>query len=286
MTNKIKATLYMLNTSLFFSLMTVFIVLSGALPTFEKTLFRNAIAAIFTLFIVIKEKPSFNLPKKAWLALIMRSFFGTIAMFCNFYAFDHMLLADAVMMGRLSPFFALFFSYLFLKEKLTIFHLLFVLLGFLGSSFIIKPQLDFNYLFPYLIAIIGAISSGIAITMIRKSGQLKVEGILLVFFFSTFSTIVNIPLAAMYYIPMHLNQFIYLLLTGLGACIAQISLTKAYFNAPARDISILDYSQLLFAAFFGYLIFNQVPDIHSVIGYIITSLAGIGLFLYNRKRTL
>ena len=123
-------------------------------------------------------------------------------------------------------------------------------------------------------------------TMIRKAGQLGVDSLLLVFFFSTFSTLINIPLASMTYVPMHLNQFIYLLLTGLGACIAQISLTKAYFNAPARDISILDYSQLLFAAFFGYFIFNQVPDIHSVIGYIITSAAGIGLFLYSRKRSL
>lgn len=284
MPKKIKASLYMLNTSFFFSLMTVFIVLSGDLPTFEKTLFRNAIAAIFTLFVLIKEKPNFNLPKKAWFALIMRASFGTIAMFCNFYAFDHLLLADAVMMGRLSPFFAIFFSYLFLKEKITFFHLFFVVLGFLGSLFIIKPQLDFTYLFPYLIALTGALGSGIAITMIRRAGKLAVDGLLLVFFFSAFSTIVNIPLAALYYVPMHLNQFIYLLLTGLGACIAQLSLTKAYFNAPARDISILDYSQLLFAAFFGYLIFNQVPDMLSIIGYIITTLAGIGLFLYSRKR--
>ena len=283
MNNKFKGSLFLLSASFFFSLMAVFIILSGDLPIFEKSLFRNLLAAIFTFFVLLKQKPNLNLSKKAWSVLLLRSLFGSIALFANFYAIDHLLLADATMIGRLSPFFIILFSYLFLKEKITKFHLIFILIAFIGSTFIIKPQLDFTYLFPYLVALVGAISAGIALTMIRRSGQLGIDGSFIIFFFSAFSTIINIPLAHYYYVPISLIQFFFLLCTGLCAFIAQFSLTKAYFNAPARDISILDYSQLIFAGLFGYFLFNQTPDHHSLIGYMITITAGLGLFLYSRR---
>lgn len=286
MTKKIKASLFLLSASFFFSLMGAFIVLSGNLPVFEKSLFRNLLAVIFTFILLLKQKPKLHLSLKAWSILLLRSFFGSIAMFANFYALDNLLLADATMIGRLSPFFIILFSYLFLKEKITKFHLIFILIAFIGSTFIIKPQLDFTYLFPYLVAIIGAIAAGVALTMIRRAGQLGIDGSFVIFFFSAFSTIINIPLAHHYYIPISLTQFFFLLCTGLCAFAAQYSLTKAYFNAPARDISILDYSQLIFAGLFGYVLFSQIPDHHSLIGYAITILAGIGLFLYNKKNDL
>jgi len=70
----------------------------------------------------------------------------------------------------------------------------------------------------------------------------------------------------------------------LGACIGQFGITKAYVCAPAKEISVYDYTQVLFAAVFGYFLFGQIPDMLSVIGYILICGAGIAMFFYNRRK--
>lgn len=283
MNKKVKASLLLLNAGFFFVLMAVFIVKSGDLPTIQKSFFRNAIAAIFALGMLLKQRPIVTLDKKKWIALLVRSTFGTIGLVCNFYSIDHLLLADASIIGRLSPFFAIFFSYLILKESVTIKHIIFVTIAFSGSLLVIKPQLDFVYLFPYLIALLGAIGAGGAYTMVRKLGTFGVNGTFVVFFFSAFSCLSNLPFAIATYTPMSLEQFIYLLLTGLSACVAQFSLTIAYYNAPARDISILEYGQLIFSAAFGFILFSQLPDFTSVCGYLVTITGAVGMFIYTKN---
>ncbi|MBO7135255.1 MAG: EamA family transporter, partial [Spirochaetaceae bacterium] len=66
---------------------------------------------------------------------------------------------------------------------------------------------------------------------------------------------------------MSIVQF--LCLCGAGVCAAggQFSITAAYYHAPARDISIYDYSQIIFSTLLGLIFFGQLPDIWSVIGY-------------------
>ena len=63
--------------------------------------------------------------------------------------------------------------------------------------------------------------------------------------------------------------FIFLILAGCAAAGGQLSVTAAYQHAPARDISVFDYSQIIYAAFFGFLLFGEIPDVWSVIGYVI-----------------
>ena len=74
-----------------------------------------------------------------------------------------------------------------------------------------------------------------------------------------------------------------LLLTGCSACIGQFGITRAYLLAPAKEISVYDYSQILFAAGLGYIFFRQIPDVWSVVGYVLICGAGIGMFLYHRR---
>ena len=47
----------------------------------------------------------------------------------------------------------------------------------------------------------------------------------------------------------------------------QFAITAAYNNAAGKDISIYDYSQILFAAILGFIFLNQIPDIWSIVGY-------------------
>lgn len=79
-------------------------------------------------------------------------------------------------------------------------------------------------------------------------------------------------------------QLIYLILAGTFACIGQLGITKAYICAPAREISVYDYTQVIFAAVLGFFVFGDIPDWFSVLGYILIIGAGVAMFFYNKKR--
>ena len=64
----------------------------------------------------------------------------------------------------------------------------------------------------------------------------------------------------------------------------QFGITYAYFFAPARDISIFDYSQIIFSSLLGLLMFNQIPDALSWIGYAVIILMAAIVFVYNRRQ--
>jgi ATP-dependent DNA helicase RecG len=66
-----------------------------------------------------------------------------------------------------------------------------------------------------------------------------------------------------------LQQTVFLLLAGCSAAGGQLSVTAAYQHAPARDISVFDYSQVIYAAVFGLILFGELPDLWSIIGYVI-----------------
>ena len=50
-----------------------------------------------------------------------------------------------------------------------------------------------------------------------------------------------------------------------------------------RKISIFDYSQIIFATMLGFILFGEIPDKYSFIGYVLIILASLGTFLYNMK---
>ena len=110
-----KGMLFITMAAFFFASMNVFVKLSGDLSSIQKSFFRNLIAALFAFIILIKSKEGFTYQKKDIPMLLLRSTFGTIGILCNFYAVDHLLVSDASMLNKLSPFFVIIFSSLFLK---------------------------------------------------------------------------------------------------------------------------------------------------------------------------
>lgn len=283
MTKKQKAILYIILSALFFALMNCFVRLSGDLPTIQKSFFRNFIAMLVAGFILFKKGIGLSYQKKDIPLLILRSAMGTIGILGNFYAVDKLNLSDASMLNKLSPFFAILFSMVFLKEKPKLVQYLGVLFAFIGSLFIIKPTMNFTELLPALAGMLGGLGAGAAYTAVRALGQRGVKGPLIVFFFSSFSCIVVLPWVISGFVPMKLWQLLFLLLAGIAATGGQFTITAAYSNAPAKEISIYDYTQIIFSAILGFFLFTQIPDFYSIVGYIVICLASILLFIYNNK---
>ena len=285
MSSKQKGILCIILSALCFAFMNVFVRLSGDLPSVQKSFFRNFVAMLFALILLAKKRPEIKLNRQSTIDIIMRSICGTLGILCNFYAVDHLVLADASMLNKMSPFFAVIFSVVLLNEKATKFQWGAIITAFIGCIFILKPSPSQMAFFPAVIGLLGGMGAGIAYTFVRKLGKQGVPGPFIVFFFSAFSCVVTLPYLILNYNPMTTHQLCMLLLAGLSAAGGQFSITAAYTHAPAAEISIYDYSQIIFAAFLGFVIFGQIPDVLSVIGYIIVCSAAIAVFIYNNKRT-
>lgn len=273
-----------LTSAFCFAVMNVCVRMAGDLPSVQKSFFRNLIAAVFALILLLRERQWPKITRRQLPLLILRSVFGTVGILCNFYAVDHLVLSDASMLNKMSPFFAILCSWLVLKEKITPVQGAAVLAAFGGSLLIIQPTLSNMDLFPSLIGLLGGAGAGAAYTMVRKLGQTGINRTMIVLFFSAFSCLVTLPFLVFDYHPMSGTQLAALLGAGLAASGGQFSITAAYCYAPAREISVYDYSQVIFSAFLGFVLFQQIPDQLSIIGYLLICGSGIALFLYHRRQ--
>lgn len=266
-----------------FAGMTTFVRLSGDLPVYEKAFFRNFIAMLIAIFTLAKNRIPLSVSRENVPCVLLRSIFGTIGLVANFYAVDRLNLADANMLNKLSPFFAIIFSYFILGEKVKPTQALAVVGAFVGALFIIKPTGTNLQLFPALIGLLGGICAGAAYTLLRKATQNGTNGTVVVFCFSAFSCITMIPLTLSNFVMPSPYQLLMLLLCGICGAGGQFAITAAYTYAPAREISVYDYSQVIFSAIMGYFLFAQIPDTMSFFGYILIISMAVVNFLYNRR---
>ena len=170
------------------------------------------------------------------------------------------------MLNKMSPFFAVLFSVFILKEKAGKFDWACVALAFTGALIVIRPGFSMAA-GPAFIGLCGGLGAGLAYTFVRLLGVRGERGPVIVFFFSAVSTLFTLPFAAAQFRPMTARQFLCLLATGFSAMGGQLCVTKAYTYAPAKEISVFDYSQVIFAALLGALFLGEYPDGVSFLGY-------------------
>ena len=109
--NYIKGMVMIILSAFFFACMNVSVRLAGDLPSVQKSFFRNLVAAVFAAIILTRKHMVPRVQKQYWGPLFLRCAFGTLGILCNFYAIDHLLVADASILNKLSPFFAIIFSF-------------------------------------------------------------------------------------------------------------------------------------------------------------------------------
>ena len=287
--NYIKGVFFLILSAFFFALMAAFVKLSGEVPFVEKTIFRNSISFLVALgsIIISVKKQGFKtiIPQKeCFKYLFIRAFAGTAAIFGNFYAIDHLILADAGILNKLSPFFAILFSLILIHEKIKFVPLFSIITAFAASLLVIKPSFNFSQSLPSFAGLLGGVGAGLAYACVRKLGLLKCNGNVVIFCFSAFSVLVSLPFVIFNFQPLTLKQFIYLVLSGLCAAGGQFSITKAYYNAKASEISIYDYTQIFFSSALGFIFFKEIPDLLSFIGYIVIISMALLNFFYVKKQ--
>ena len=284
MNNSIKGIICIILAAVGFSLMTFFVRLSGNLPTMQKAFFRNAFALIIAVTTLIVKREKFSVRKDCRWDIFFRCLFGTTGVVCNFYAIDRLLLADANMLNKLSPFFAILLSIPILKEKPSKFDIFATITAFVGALFIIRPTGSNMTLVPALAGLYGGLGAGTAYVFVRRATGKGERTPIIVICFSLFSCLFTLPWLITGYVPMSKEQWFMLIMAGASAALGQFSITSAYRFAPAKNISVFDYTQVIFATIWGIIFFNELPTVYSIIGYVI--IIGVAVVRWRRDVTM
>ena len=245
----------------------------------QKAFFRNAFALVLAVATLIIKKERFSIPKEYRSDIIFRCLFGTTGLIANFYAIDRLNLADANMLNKLSPFFAILVSIPILKEKPSKMDIGATIIAFIGALFIIRPSGSNMEFIPALIGLYGGFGAGTAYVFVRSAGRKGAHTPIIVTCFSLFSCMLTLPFMIFNYAPMTTMQWLILIMAGLSATAGQFGITTAYRYAPAAKLSVFDYVQVLFAALWGFLFLKEVPVPLSIIGYVI--IIGIAVIRWH-----
>lgn len=251
-----------------FALMGFFVKLAGNVPVMEKAFFRNAFAAIVAFILIIREGQGLKIKKGNGRDIFFRCLFGTSGLICNFFAIEKLGIADASMLNKLSPFFAILLSIPVLKEKPKKIDILATVLAFTGALFIVRPRFDMSVI-PGLLGLYGGFGAGFAYVFVRRLGGKGERTSIIVLCFSLFSCAICVPFALPVFVMPTPAQFTCLVMAGLSATLGQFGITSAYKFAPAKEISVFDYTQVIFSALLGIFFLSEIPSLLSIAGYII-----------------
>lgn len=280
MNEKNKGIILILLSSLFFALMATTVKFASDYSLGEKVFFRNFVGLIVMTYSIKRQNISFK-PNNFKL-LTVRSLLGLTGVYLYFTTLSHLDLSIAVTLNKTSPFFVMIFAMIFLKESFTKHKLMSLLVAISGVLIIMRPTGAFDPIYG-LLALVAATAAGGAYTVIRKLKDYD-HPLVIIFYFCLYSVIITLPLALKG--GMHLasfQDFVVLILIGLFAVIAQTFMTFAYRHAPASELAIYSYMNIVFSSIIGILLFKESISMFNLIGIALIILAG---YINYRGRTV
>lgn len=282
MNNKTKAIALMVLSAMSFALMQIVIALTADhIPLFEQLFFRNLVASFLAFAAIRKQKLRYFGERKNRLLLIGRSSVGYLGMITTFYAAGIGHQGDINTIMKMSPFVVSILAYFFLKETITKYQIIGLFVATAGVFFISNPEFNSDW-YPLFIAGLACIFSGVAYTFVGAlKGKERPE--VIIFFFSIFSSVVTLPLMGLNFVIPTLFEGIMLMMIGVFAGMGQIALTYSYSYAKASEVSIYNYSGIVFSMLFGYIFLSQSVKSTSLIGAALVILAGAIVFFGNSK---
>lgn len=268
-----------------FALQNLIVRMSGqTLPLFVQLLSRNFFLIVLT-YIWLKRKGVTIIPKKTSLKdLCLRSLFGFLGTVCVFYANRHLLLADAQILQKLSPFFVALFAWVLTSERPEKRTLLGMVFAFTGALFVIGPAGNFGSI-AAIVGLASAVFSALAYTYIHKLTG-REDPLRIIFFFSASTFLATLPLAAPDLRVPTMQEVGMLLLIGVFASAGQYFVTSAYQKAPAALISIFDYTGVLLAPLLGIAFLYETPGWPTIAGAVFILLGAWVSLGRNRKHPL
>jgi drug/metabolite transporter (DMT)-like permease len=260
----------MVASAFFFSLMSLLVKLAGArLPSNEIVLARGVVCLVLSWgWLRAHAIHPWGTDRRG---LLLRGFFGTMALLCFYYTLVTLPFAESVVLQHLNPIFAAILAAVFLKEKIGSRLAVAMVLCLAGVVVITRPAELFGTGVAELptaglvAGLIGAVSSSIVFVLIRSFGS-KEDPLVVVFYFPLVTVPVVLPLAIGEWIWPTPLEWLILLGVGVSTQLAQIEMTRGLALEPAGRAASILYLQVALAALWGALFFAEIPDLFTLIG--------------------
>ena len=252
----------------------------ATLETEMVVFFRNFMALVIMMpWLLARHRESIFRTHRMGMHLL-RAAAGLSAMYCIFYALDHLQLGEAVLLSYTTPMFIPLIAYWWLREPVSVQTRLSVAIGFIGVALILKP--GYGVFRPAaLMALMAGVLMALAQVGIRRMSTTE-PAVRIVFYFTLMSTITSaIPLAWSWQAA---PPRIWLSLLGIGllAVFGQLMMTNGYRLAPAARLGPISYANVVFSTLLGWFFWSEIPDSLTWIGAVFVCLAGI-LTSYQRE---
>jgi len=276
--------LYMFLSVCTFSVMDLLVKWSSDYPTGEVLFFRGFFGLLPTYFLIPKDKLKTFYTTKRSKEHLFRCLMGLMALIAIVIALRELPLAVVVSLSYAAPLFITVLSIFLLSEKVGIFRWLAVLIGFIGVIIIAEPGFKgMNYL--YFLPLIFCIGMAFVTITIRKLSTTEPIWLISMFFTITIS-ITGLATIPMGWIMPNFQDFILLALIGVTGGAANLFLTQSYKLSEVSLVAPLKYLALIFAIIFGYLIWNEIPTVKTLIGSSLVVLASLIIFrreIYHKQ---
>lgn len=266
-----------------FSVMVLFAkLLSERHSVVEIAFYRNLIGCLPFLFVVfaLRRRQILVLKTKPWLVGI-RAIIGSISLMVTFAAYSLMPLADTAALMFASSLFIPILAVVFLKETVGPYRWTAVVIGFIGVIIMARPTGDV-YVIGIAVAIFAALLHAVLQIILRYLGRFESPETITFYFFAigTAVTAAALPFVA---VRPTIDEIPMLLGVGLSGAAAQFLLSVAYKNAPAAVVTVFNYTSIVWAMAFGWMIWNEWPVPMVLLGAAIVIAANI-LIIWRESR--
>ena len=239
---------------------------------------------ITIFFLIPREKYSNFYKTNRPMLHFKRCLAGLIAIVAIFIALRNLPLATVVSISFAAPIFTTIMSIFFLSEKVGLYRWLAVVVGFLGILVISQPGFSsFNifYIYPVIFCL------GLSYVAIAIKKLSATEPVWLIGFYFSFSIMIIsfFTLHQGWVIPNLLDLFL-LSMVGILGGLANLWLTQSYKYADVSLVTPIKYLALVFAIFFGYIFWEEIPSAKTLIGSFLVVISSVIIFrreIYHKK---
>lgn len=255
-------------------LMLVKVVGSRGVSLVEAMFWRQAIPALLVGGWLAAAGQQHLFLTERFRAHMVRAIYGTTGMFMTLGVVMLLPLAEATVLGFLSPVFAVILAAILLSEKVGRIRWTAVALGFAGVLIIAGPDRSHLPLQGLAVGIGAAFMVALVSIQLRDLGRTE-HPLTTVFWFSALSTVV-LAIPAWWAGSAHDDTTWALLgAIGLTGALGQVALTAALRLGPVSSVIVMDYSQFGWATLWGLLMFGQLPPAATWIGGPVIIAAGL-----------
>lgn len=212
--------------------------------------------------------------------LLLRGGLTFGAWVCYFHAIAVIPLADASALVFISPIAATLLAVVVLRERVGVHRWAAIVLGFVGVLVIVRP--GEGTLQPAAFLALGSALFYAANAVLTRSLTAEFKSAALVFYNALiFMAVSGVAQPFVWHTPLWADVGV-MAITGLFAGIAQFMITQAYRLAPVSVVAGFDYTHIIWASLFGFLIFHDVPGVNVLAGAVIVIVAG--LYILHREQ--